>query len=125
MRRSGARRRRSGPSPSPRTTELARVAAALGLFYGPDGKEIAHNLCTAVIDPEGRLARLEVGTRPNRWETADFLKTIYSLAARRREVTHVNRAMTAVPDRRRRFAATLNFAYPCGMRSHAPDHAGR
>ena len=29
--------------------------------------------------PRGKLARLEVGTRPNRWETADFLKTIYAL----------------------------------------------
>jgi protein SCO1/2 len=59
--------------------ELARIAPRLGLFFGPDGKEIAHNLCTAIVDPAGRLARLEVGTRPNRWETADFLKTIYGL----------------------------------------------
>jgi protein SCO1/2 len=59
--------------------ELARIAPRLGLFFGPDGKEIAHNLCTAIIDPQGRLARLEVGTRPNHWETADFLKTIYGL----------------------------------------------
>ena len=59
--------------------ELAKIAAPLGLFFGPDGGEIAHNLCTAVIDPRGNLARLEVGTQPNRWETADFLKTIDSL----------------------------------------------
>jgi cytochrome oxidase Cu insertion factor (SCO1/SenC/PrrC family) len=59
--------------------ELAKVAAPLGLFFGPDGTEIAHNLCTAIIDPSGKLARLEVGTQPNRWETADFLKSIYSL----------------------------------------------
>jgi len=59
--------------------ELAKIAAPLGLFFGPDGGEIAHNLCTAVIDPQGKLARLEVGTRANRWETADFLKTIDSL----------------------------------------------
>lgn len=62
--------------------ELARVAPRLGLFFGPDGKEIAHNLCTAVIDPKGKLARLEVGRQPNRWETADFLKTIYGLLPR-------------------------------------------
>jgi protein SCO1/2 len=58
--------------------ELAKIAAPLGLAFGPDGSEIAHNLSTAVIDREGRLARLEVGTRANRWETADLLKTIYS-----------------------------------------------
>jgi protein SCO1 len=59
--------------------ELAKIAAPLGLFFGPDGRDIAHNLCTAVIDPQGNLARLEVGTRANRWETADFLKAINSL----------------------------------------------
>ena len=59
--------------------ELAKVAPRLGLFFGADGKEIAHNLCTAIIDPRGKLARLEVGTQANRWDTADFMKTIYSL----------------------------------------------
>lgn len=59
--------------------ELEKIAPRLGLFFGPDGKEIAHNLCTAIIDPRGKLARLEVGTRANRWDTADFLKTIYGL----------------------------------------------
>jgi protein SCO1/2 len=61
--------------------ELAKIAAPLGLFFGPDGGEIAHNLCTAVIDPRGDLGRVEVGTRANRWETADFLKTIDALLA--------------------------------------------
>ena len=46
----------------------------LGLFYQPGDSEIAHNLCTAVIDPEGKLARLEVGTERNKWETADLLR---------------------------------------------------
>ena len=41
--------------------------------------EIAHNLCTAIIDPQGKLARLEVGTSRNKWENVDLLKTIYSL----------------------------------------------
>jgi protein SCO1/2 len=59
--------------------ELARVAPPLGLSFAPDGKEIAHNLCTAIIDPRGKLARLEVGTSAKRWDTADFLKTIYGL----------------------------------------------
>ncbi len=59
--------------------ELAKIAPRLGLFFAPDGKEIAHNLCTAIIGPDGRLARLEVGKGPNRWGTAEFLKTIYPL----------------------------------------------
>ena len=42
--------------------ELAKIACALGLFFSPDDSEIAHNLCTAIIDPAGKLARLEVGT---------------------------------------------------------------
>ena len=53
--------------------------APLGLFYQPGDNEIAHNLCTAIIDPQGKLARLEIGTERNKWETADLQKTIYSL----------------------------------------------
>jgi protein SCO1/2 len=59
--------------------ELAKIAPALGLFYGPTAGEIAHNLSTAIIDRQGKLARVEVGTERNRWETADLLKTVYSL----------------------------------------------
>jgi len=59
--------------------ELAKIGAPLGLFYGPGKDDIAHNLCTAVIDRAGKLARLEVGTAGNKWETVSFLKTIYSL----------------------------------------------
>jgi len=59
--------------------ELAKIAAPLGLFYGPAKDEIAHNLCTAVIDRAGKLARLEVGTARNKWETVSLLKTVYSL----------------------------------------------
>jgi protein SCO1/2 len=59
--------------------ELAKVAPGLGLFYGPSQGEVAHNLSTAVIDRDGKLARVEVGTQRNRWETADLLKTVYSL----------------------------------------------
>jgi protein SCO1/2 len=58
--------------------ELARVMGPLGLIYGPGKGEILHNLCTAVIDPAGRLARLEVGSQSNKWSSADLLKTIYS-----------------------------------------------
>jgi protein SCO1/2 len=59
--------------------ELAKIAAPLGLYYDPGTNEIAHNLCTAIIDPQGKLARLELGTARNKWENVDLLKTIYSL----------------------------------------------
>jgi protein SCO1/2 len=61
--------------------QLARIAAQLGLIYGPGKNEIIHNLCTAVIDQDGKLARLEVGTQSNKWTSADLLKTVYSLIA--------------------------------------------
>jgi protein SCO1/2 len=59
--------------------ELAKIAPVLGLFYDPTRNEIAHNLVTAIIDPEGKLARVEVGTTRNKWENVDLLKSIYSL----------------------------------------------
>lgn len=58
--------------------ELAKIGAPLGLFYQPGDTDIAHNLCTAIIDPNGNLARLDVGTERNKWTSADLLKTIYS-----------------------------------------------
>jgi protein SCO1/2 len=59
--------------------ELAKIAAPLGLFYQAGGGEVAHNLCTAVVDPRGKLARLEIGTERNKWESADMQKTVYAL----------------------------------------------
>jgi len=59
--------------------ELAKIAPVLGLTYGPMKDEIVHNLCTAVIGPDGRLARLEVGSRGNAWTPAELLKTIAEL----------------------------------------------
>jgi protein SCO1/2 len=59
--------------------ELAKVAGPLGLFYAPGGREIAHNLCTAVIDRQGKLARVAVGTERNKWTASDLLRTVYAL----------------------------------------------
>jgi protein SCO1/2 len=59
--------------------ELAKVAGSLGLAYGPGRDEIIHNLATAVIDPRGRLARLEIGSAGKNWKPLELLKTIYSL----------------------------------------------
>lgn len=55
--------------------ELAKVMGPLGLAYGPRAGEIAHNLCTAVIDPDGKLARLAVGNQ-NDWTPSEFLGVI-------------------------------------------------
>jgi protein SCO1/2 len=62
-----------------RHDELAKVAPALGLTYGPTATEIVHNLSTAVIDPEGKLATLLVGASAKSWKPADLLKVIYPL----------------------------------------------
>lgn len=60
--------------------ELSKVAGPLGLVYGPGRDEIIHNLSTAVIDPQGRLARLDAGTTAGRsWTPSDLLKTIRAL----------------------------------------------
>ncbi len=59
--------------------ELSRIAPRLGLAYGPTGNEIAHNLSTAVIDSEGKLADLRVGSASKAWTTADLLKVIIPL----------------------------------------------
>jgi protein SCO1 len=59
--------------------ELAKIGVPLGLFYQPGNTEIAHNLCTALIDAQGNLARLEIGTERNKWDSTDLRKTLYSL----------------------------------------------
>lgn len=62
--------------------ELAKVAGALGLTYGPVPREIIHNLTTAIIDVDGRLARLESGKS---WTVDSMLETMYSQIPRRKE----------------------------------------
>ncbi len=59
--------------------ELRKVASSLGLFYGPGKNEIMHNLSTAVIAPDGTLARLERGRD---WEPRDLLGTIVMLLSK-------------------------------------------
>ncbi len=56
--------------------ELAKVGPLLGLDYYPERDQFAHNLTTAVVDPEGRLARLELGRN---WTPADLSRTILGL----------------------------------------------
>ena len=59
--------------------ELAKIAPRLGLFFGPDGKEIAHNLCTAIIGPDGQAGPPGGGHAAQRLGDGRLLKTIYSL----------------------------------------------
>ncbi len=59
--------------------ELRKVVERLGLIYGPSPAEIRHNLCTAVIAPDGALARLDVGAAGKAWTPADLMPTIIGL----------------------------------------------
>ncbi|MHC5536771.1 copper-binding protein [Singulisphaera rosea] len=60
--------------------ELAKVASPLGLMYGPAKDEIIHNLCTAIIDPSGKLVQLAVGSTNKNWSASDMFKVIAPLA---------------------------------------------
>ena len=66
--------------------ELAKIGVPLGLFYQPGDTEIAHNLCTAIIDPKGNLARLDVGTERNKWTSYRPSENDLLATARRAEV---------------------------------------
>jgi len=59
--------------------ELRKVAGPLGLSYGPNGDEIIHNRCIAVIGPDGRLARLDLGEAGRIRDVGDLLGTIRRL----------------------------------------------
>jgi protein SCO1/2 len=59
--------------------ELAKVAPSLGLVYGPMRGEIMHNLSTAIIGPDGKLAALLVGPAARSWTPPDALKVIYPM----------------------------------------------
>jgi protein SCO1/2 len=56
--------------------ELRKVAERLGLVYGPMPNEIVHNLCTAVVAPDGTLMRLESGTAGKSWDPDDLLRSV-------------------------------------------------
>jgi len=56
--------------------ELQKVAAPLGMAYGPGTEGIMHNLSTAVIAPDGTLARLEPG---GAWSPTEVLKAVAAL----------------------------------------------
>jgi len=62
--------------------ELAKFGPQLGLMYGPGEKEIMHNLCTAVIGPDGTLVRLDVGKAGGEWTIDEMVATIVKTAGR-------------------------------------------
>lgn len=58
--------------------ELSKVARPLGLVYGPGKDEVVHNLVVAVIGPDGKLVRLETGTKAREWPAGEIVKTMDS-----------------------------------------------
>jgi protein SCO1/2 len=56
--------------------EIRRMADFFGLDYWPEGGQIVHSLRTAVISPDGKLARLYRG---NDWTPGDLLRDARAL----------------------------------------------
>ncbi|MBI1324535.1 redoxin domain-containing protein [bacterium] len=65
--------------------ELGKFGPQLGLIYGPGEKEIMHNLCTAVIAPDGTIARLDVGKAGGEWTIDEMVATIVKTTAAKAE----------------------------------------
>ncbi|CAM3307393.1 SCO family protein [Rhodothermus bifroesti] len=55
------------------TTTIRQLATQFGVHYQDEGVEIVHNLSTALITPDGRIARI---WRGNRWKPEDVLQTL-------------------------------------------------
>ena len=62
--------------------ELSRVGPGLGLAYGPSGAEIAHNLSTAVVGPDGRLAWLASGKAGMSWSPGQVMAALKGATGR-------------------------------------------
>ena len=50
--------------------EIKKITSYFGLAYRPESGQITHNLVTALIGPDGKLARLYQG---NRWTPDQIL----------------------------------------------------
>jgi protein SCO1/2 len=55
------------------TTTIRQLATRFGIHYQEQTGEIVHNLATALITPDGRIARI---WRGNRWKPEDVLQTL-------------------------------------------------
>jgi protein SCO1/2 len=53
--------------------EIKRITGYFGLSYWPESGQISHNLVTALIASDGRIAQLYQG---NLWKPADILAII-------------------------------------------------
>ncbi|HSB10690.1 MAG TPA: copper-binding protein [Blastocatellia bacterium] len=57
--------------------EVKKIATWFGLQYFPDNDQIVHSLRTAIIDPEGKLAKLYRG---NEWQPEEIVAELRYLA---------------------------------------------
>ncbi|MGC2701464.1 MAG: SCO family protein, partial [Candidatus Acidiferrales bacterium] len=55
---------------SPAPADLHRLAQAFGLYYVPDGNQIAHSMDTVLISPGGRIAKSWLD---NQWQVEEVL----------------------------------------------------
>ena len=60
------------------TTTIRRLATRFGVHYEAEGGEIVHNLTTALVAPDGRIARI---WRGNRWTPDEVLAAVAELLA--------------------------------------------
>ncbi|HWC77330.1 MAG TPA: SCO family protein [Blastocatellia bacterium] len=58
------------------TEEVRKVAGFFGLSYWTEGDQIIHSLRTAVIGPDGKIARLHRG---NEWTSSDIIDDLRKL----------------------------------------------
>lgn len=56
---------------TPRAEDLPKIAAFFGLIYKPEGGLITHNLSTAMIGPDGKIAKWYNG---GDWQVSDLMK---------------------------------------------------
>jgi protein SCO1/2 len=54
--------------------EIKKITGYFGLSYWPESGQITHNLVTALIGPDGRLARLYQG---NQWKVAEVMADLH------------------------------------------------
>ena len=67
--------------------ELAKIGVPLGLFYQPGDSEIAHNLCTAIIDSKGQTGPPRYRYRTQQMGGGRLLEDNLFSALRRGKVT--------------------------------------
>ena len=59
--------------------EIKKIATSFGLYYTTENEQIVHNLQTALIAPDGKLARIYRG---NEWKAADIISDLQNMDLR-------------------------------------------